>query len=129
MTLKEINQLVAQIETHIECWKQFNHFVNVARLKKFGAADESHFLEIKSIIVQEIELIFAHVEAASPTRDEIHGLIGSAPWHRDAMAQGLYFLACDPWPAQGQAERRGDEIVFRPQKIISPRALFPWFSR
>jgi hypothetical protein len=79
MTLKEINQLVAQIETHIECWKQFNHFVNVARLKKFGAADESHFLEIKSIIVQEIELIFAHIEAASPSRDEIHGLIGGAP--------------------------------------------------
>lgn len=79
MTIKEINQLVAQIETHIECWKQFNHFVNVARAKKFGAAEENHFLEIKSIIVQEIELIFAHVEAASPTRDEIHGLIGNAP--------------------------------------------------
>ena len=47
MTLKEINQLVSQIETHIECWKQFNHFVNVARTKKFGAADESHFLESK----------------------------------------------------------------------------------
>ena len=79
MTPKEINQLIAQIETHIECWKQFNHFVNVARIKKFGAADESHFLEIKSIIVQEIEMIFAQVEAASPTRDEIHGLIVSAP--------------------------------------------------
>jgi hypothetical protein len=79
MTLKEINQLVAQIETHIECWKQFNHFVNVARAKKFGAADESHFLEIKSVIVQEIELIFAHVETASLSRDEIHALIGSAP--------------------------------------------------
>ena len=79
MTLKEINQLVAQIETHIECWKQFNHFINIARTKKFGPADETHFLEIKSIIVQEIELIFAHVEAASPSRDEIHGLIGSAP--------------------------------------------------
>lgn len=79
MTLKEINQLVAQIETHIECWKQFNHFINIARAKKFGPADETHFLEIKSIIVQEIELVFAHVEAASPSRDEIHGLIGSAP--------------------------------------------------
>ena len=79
MTAKELNQLVTQIETHIECWKQFNHFVNVARSKKFGAADESHFLEIKSIIVQEIELIFAHIEAVSPTRDEIHGLIGGAP--------------------------------------------------
>ena len=54
MTLKEINQLVIQIETHIECWKQFNHFVNVARGKKFGPVDENHFLEIKSVIAQEI---------------------------------------------------------------------------
>ena len=79
MTPKEINQLVTQIETHIECWKQFNHFISIARAKKFGAADENHFLEIKSIIVQELELIFASVEVASPTRDEIHTLIGNAP--------------------------------------------------
>jgi hypothetical protein len=79
MTLKEINQLVAQIETHIECWKQFNHFVNVARTKKFGPPDENHFLEIKSIIVQELELIYASIEVASPTREEIHTLIGNAP--------------------------------------------------
>ena len=79
MTLKEINHLVAQIETHIECWKQLNHFVNVARAKKFGPADDHHFLEIKSIIVQELELIFASVEVESPTREEIHALIGNAP--------------------------------------------------
>jgi hypothetical protein len=79
MTTKEINQLVTQIETHIECWKQFNHFINLARAKKFGPADENHFLEIKSIIVQEIELIFASIEVAAPSRDEIHALIGNAP--------------------------------------------------
>jgi hypothetical protein len=79
MTLKDINQLVTQIETHIECWKQFNHFINLARAKKFGPPDENHFLEIKSIIVQEIELIFASVEVATPSRDEIHALIGNAP--------------------------------------------------
>lgn len=79
MTPKEINQLVTQIETHIECWKQFNHFILVARSKKFGAADDNHFLEIKSIIVQELELIFAAIEVASPTREEIHTLIGNAP--------------------------------------------------
>lgn len=79
MTAKELNQLVTQIETHIECWKQFNHFVNTARAKKFGAAEEAHFLEIKSVIVQELELIYASVEVASPTRDEIHALIGNAP--------------------------------------------------
>lgn len=79
MTSKEINQLVTQIETHIECWKQFNHFITIARAKKFGAPDENHFLEIKSIIVQELELIFAAVEVAAPTREEIHSLIGNAP--------------------------------------------------
>ena len=79
MTPKQINQLVAQIETHIECWKQFNHFIAVARTKKFSAADDNHFLEIKSIIVQELELIFAAIEVQSPTREEIHALIGSAP--------------------------------------------------
>ena len=79
MTPKDINQLVTQIETHIECWKQFNHFISLARAKKFGAAEENHFLEIKSIIVQELELIFAAIEIQSPTREEIHGLIGNAP--------------------------------------------------
>jgi hypothetical protein len=79
MTPKDINQLVTQIETHIECWKQFNHFISLARAKKFGAAEENHFLEIKSIIVQELELIFASIEVASPTREQIHNLIGSAP--------------------------------------------------
>ena len=79
MTSKEINQLVTQIETHIECWKQFNHFITIARAKKFDTADNNHFLEIKSIIVQELELIFAAVEVGSPTREEIHALIGNAP--------------------------------------------------
>jgi hypothetical protein len=79
MTPKDINQLVTQIETHIECWKQFNHFITIARAKKFSPADDNHFLEIKSIIVQELELIFACVDVQSPTRDEIHALIGNAP--------------------------------------------------
>jgi hypothetical protein len=79
MTSKEINQLVTQIETHIECWKQFNHFINTARAKKFTAADDNHFLEIKSIIVQELELIYAALDIQQPGREEIHALVGSAP--------------------------------------------------
>ena len=77
--MKEVNSLIGQIESHIECWKQFNHFLGVSRAKKFGAADDAHFLEIKSIIVQELELIFASIEIQTPTRDEIHALIGNAP--------------------------------------------------
>jgi len=79
MNTKDLNLLVTKIETHIECWKQFNHYLNLARSKKFGPADESHFLEIKSVIVQELEMIFAAVEATSPSRDEVHHLITNAP--------------------------------------------------
>jgi hypothetical protein len=79
MTAKELNQLITQIETHIECWKQFNHFIDVVRGKKFGPADENQFLEIKSVIVQELEMIYASIEIASPSKEEIHALIGNAP--------------------------------------------------
>ena len=78
-TAKKLEQLVAQMENYLECWKQFNRFVNVARTKKFSAEDENQFLEIKSVIVQELELILASVEVGSPTREEIHTLIGNAP--------------------------------------------------
>ena len=90
MTPKQINQLVTQIETHIECWKQFNHFISLARAKKFGPADENHFLEIKSIIVQELELIFAAIEVAAPSREQIHTLVGNAPSlrHLSEMGEG-----------------------------------------
>jgi hypothetical protein len=75
----KIEQLITQTETHIECWKQFNHFVNLARAKKFAPDDEVRFLELKSIIVQDLEMIFASIEVASPTKDEIIALIGHAP--------------------------------------------------
>jgi hypothetical protein len=88
MTAKEINQLITQIETHIECWKQFNYFIGMARTKKFSAADENNFLEIKSIIVQELELILASVEVPAPTREEVHTLVENAPSLRYLSEQG-----------------------------------------
>jgi hypothetical protein len=99
MTAKELNQLVTQIETHIECWKEFNHFIGVARAKKFGPADENHFLEIKSVIVQELELIFAGVEVASPTREEIHTFIDNAPSLRylSEMSEGTLRAIESQW--------------------------------
>ncbi len=95
MKPKDLNKLITQIETHIECWKQFNHFIEVGRSKKFGPADENHFLEIKSVIVQELELIFATVEVPSPSREEIHGLLTNTPSLRalsdmnEGMLRGL----------------------------------------
>jgi hypothetical protein len=78
-TAKKLEQLIAQMENYLECWKQFNRFVNLARLKKFGSEDENQFLETKSVIVQELELILASVEISSPTREEVHTLIGNSP--------------------------------------------------
>ena len=75
----KLDRLIAQTEAHIECWKQFNHFVNVARSKKFGPEDESHFLELKSIIAQDLEMIFDAIEVQSLTKDEIITLVGRAP--------------------------------------------------
>ena len=76
---KKLETLITQMENYLECWKQFNGFVNVARTKKFSAEDENQFLEIKSVIVQELELILACVEVGSPTKEEVHMLIGNAP--------------------------------------------------
>src|SRR5260370_17249603 len=76
---KKLDLLINQMENYLECWKQFNHFLNLARAKKFAPEDDTQFLEIKSIIVQELELILAAIEAGSPTKEEIHALVGNAP--------------------------------------------------
>ena len=92
---KKLNQLIQQLETYLECWKQFNRFIGLSRAKKFGQDDEQQFLEIKSIIVQELESILSQIETGTPTRDEIHSIIASAPSLRyiseanDATLRGL----------------------------------------
>lgn len=79
MAAKQLSQLVQQMENYLECWKEFNHFVNLARTKKFGNEDEIQFLEVKSLLVQELEMVLASVEVTSPSREEVHALIISAP--------------------------------------------------
>ena len=79
MSTKKIETLVGQVENYLECWKQFNRFLAQARAKKFGDEDESQFLEVKSVLVQELELILAAIEVTNPSKEEIHNLIGNAP--------------------------------------------------
>ena len=74
-------RLIARIESHIGCWKRFNDFVNLARAKKFGSEDESHFHELKKIIAQDAETIFAAIEviAVPPSaREETAALLARA---------------------------------------------------
>jgi hypothetical protein len=79
MQQKQMNQLIQQLENYTECWKQFNHFVNVARSKKFTHEDEAEFLEVKSVIIQQMEMVLAAIEAGSPSKEEVLTLVGSAP--------------------------------------------------
>ncbi|HVM51081.1 MAG TPA: hypothetical protein VMU04_23835 [Candidatus Acidoferrum sp.] len=79
MAARQLDQLVDQVENYVECWKQFNQFITLARGKKFGPEDENQFLETKSVLIQQLELILAAVELTSPTRDEIHAVVGEAP--------------------------------------------------
>jgi len=79
MSKKKLDPLIHQMENYLECWKQFNNFITLARGKKFGPEDENQFLEIKSVMVQELELILSTMEISSPSKEEVHGLIGSAP--------------------------------------------------
>lgn len=76
---KKLDQLIIQLENYIECWKQFSHYIGLARSKNFQQEDEMQFLEVKSVITQELELIMSAVEVSSPTRDDVHTLIAAAP--------------------------------------------------
>jgi hypothetical protein len=67
------------MENYLECWKQFNQYLIQARSKKFEAEDETQFLEIKSVLTQELELILASVQTDNPSKDDILGLIASTP--------------------------------------------------
>ena len=91
MSNKNYEQLIMQLENYLECLKQFNYFVNLARTKKFGSEEESQFLEIKSVLVQELELILCSIECSSPSKEEVLALISSAPSIRylSEMADGV----------------------------------------
>ena len=91
--------LIARIEAHIECWKQFNHFALVARTRKFGPEDESHFLELKKIITQDAEMIFSAIGDQSFHKAEITALLGRAHslLHLSEMGRGDRQSIEDAW--------------------------------
>jgi hypothetical protein len=79
MSKTNVDQLIIRMENYLECWKQFNTFMTMARAKKFTQEDENQFLEIKSVITQELELILSSIDCGPISRDDVHGLIASAP--------------------------------------------------
>ena len=79
MSKINIDQLILRMESYLECWKQYNAFMSMARSKKFGVEEENQFLEIKSVITQELELILSSIDCGPVTREDVHALIASAP--------------------------------------------------
>ena len=51
----------------------------MARSKKFGVEEENQFLEIKSVITQELELILSSIDCGPISREEVHALIAAGP--------------------------------------------------
>jgi hypothetical protein len=79
MSYKNLDEFILHLETHIECWKHFNHFVNLARDKKFTPEDESQFLDLKSLITQGTEAVIASGAKGGPRKEDVLSLFASAP--------------------------------------------------
>ncbi len=79
MSKTNVEQLIVRMENYLEYWKQFNTFMTMARSKKFTQEDENQFLEIKSVITQELELILCSIDCGPISREEVHALIASVP--------------------------------------------------
>jgi hypothetical protein len=79
MDQTKLEDLISQIENYLECWKQFNQYVAQSRNKKFSQEDENQFLELKSVLTQELELILSSVECTSPTKEEVISLVSTTP--------------------------------------------------
>ena len=77
--MKEVENTISLVENYTECWKQYHHYLQLVRGKKFEGEDESQFLELKSVLAQQFELVIAAVESKSPTRDEVHKLLTESP--------------------------------------------------
>jgi hypothetical protein len=79
MSAKRLTDIISRMENYLECWKQFNHYLGLARFKKFTLDDENQFMEIKSVITQELELILAVMEGAQVSRQDVHDLMTAVP--------------------------------------------------
>jgi len=71
------DEIVVWVENHLESWRQIPHYIGVARGKTFDTADEDQFLELKGVIVQELEMILASGECHWPTKDEVHEMMNN----------------------------------------------------
>ncbi len=132
MSYKNLDDFILHLEAHIECWKHFNHYVNLARDKKFTPDDEAQFLDLKSLITQGTEAIAASDAKGGPRKEDVLSLFATAPslryladmsdsipsvegqWHRIYL--GLQSLLGQLKVQQNKAEERGGWSLFGGRK-------------
>lgn len=74
-----IEDTIHLVENYTQCWRQIHHYLQLARAKKHEGDDEAQFLEIKSVLAQQLELVLAAAPCKYPTREEVHKLLGEIP--------------------------------------------------
>jgi len=108
--MKNSEQTISLVENYTECWKQFHHYLQLVRAKKFEREDESQFLELKSVLAQQFELVIAAVDCKSPAREEVHKLLTESP--------SLKYLTEMDSDAVRMAEARWHKIYIGLQSIL-----------
>jgi len=76
---KRVAEMIERMEHYVECWKEFNRYLALARTKQFSQEDEDMFLETKSVITQELELILDDVQGSTVSREDVLALMAEAP--------------------------------------------------
>ena len=74
----KLNEMLNLMEAYVGSWQQLNQFINVARAKKFGREDEKQFLEVKSLITQQLELVLSRFQHPMVNREDTHMLMTSS---------------------------------------------------
>jgi hypothetical protein len=132
MTKNNVEQLILRLESYLECWKQYNTFMGMARAKKFSQEDENQFLEIKSVITQELELLLSSMDCGPISREDVHNLIASCPSIRFLSEMGDNALRNveNQWHKLfiGLQSILG-QLKVRQQQIESKSPLKGWFGR
>ena len=108
--MRDSENIISLVENYTECWKQFHHYLQLVRGKKFEREDESQFLELKSVLAQQFELVLATVECKYPTREEVHKLLTESP--------SLKYLTEMDTDSVRMAEARWHKIYIGLQSIL-----------
>ena len=132
MKKNNVEDLILRLESYLDCWKQLHSFMSMARQKKFTQDDENQFLEIKSVITQELELIMSCIEGGAINREDVHALIASGPSIRylSEMNEGALRNVENQWHKLyiGLQSLLG-QLKVKQQQTESKSLVKSWFGR